>query len=118
MSTSLPPLPEEIGDSPSAKPQGDPDTPTGSAFSGGLPTLMQAVQQIEAGLKTLAVSAPSLTPMAAQMISMLRTAVPSAMGAGAGASPSGGPTGPAMTGMGQNPTALPAPPQPPPGAPQ
>lgn len=73
--------------------------------------MMQAVQQIETGLKALATQVPSLLPMCAQMISQLRTAVPDAMGAGAGASPSGGPTGPAITGMGQNPTTLPAPPQ-------
>lgn len=72
---------------------------------------MQAIQQVETGLKTLAMQFPSLLPMCAQMISQLRTAIPDAMGAGAGAAgPSGGPTGPAITGMGQNPTALPAPP--------
>lgn len=80
--------------------------------------MMQALQQIELGLKTLATSVPSLLPMCAQMISQLRTAVPAAIGAGAsnggpGALPPPGPggTSPAMTGMGQNPQTLPAPPQ-------
>jgi hypothetical protein len=109
MPTSLPPLPADIGDSS----EGSPDTSTTSAFSGGKPPIMDAVGQVETGLKQLATLVPSLLPMCAQMISALRTAVPDATaGAGAGASPpSGGPTGPAITGMGSNPTALPAPPQ-------
>jgi len=107
MPTSLPPLPPEIGD----QPKGNPDNPQGaSAFSGGMSTAMQALQQIETGLKQLGTSMPTLLPMCAQMISQLRMVVPDAMGAGAGASPSGGPTGPAITGMGSNPTALPSPP--------
>lgn len=87
------------------------DTDTASAFAGGMPSTMQALQQIETGLKSLATQIPSLLPMVAQMISTLRMAVPDAMGTAASASPSGGPTGPAITGMGQNPTSLPAPPQ-------
>lgn len=111
MPTSLPPLPPDVGDTS----KGNPDTlPGASAFSGGMSTTMQAVQQIEDGLKKLAAGMPSLLPMCAQMISQLRMSVPDALGAAAGASP-GGPTGPpgtppAITGMGQNPTALPPPP--------
>jgi hypothetical protein len=109
MPTSLPPLPADIGDNTS---EGTDDTQTVSAFSGGQPPIMQAIQDAEGGLKKLATLVPSLLPMCAQMISALRTAVPDATaGAGAGMGPSGGPTGPAITGMGSNPTALPAPPQ-------
>jgi hypothetical protein len=109
MPSSLPPLPTEITDQ---KPSGgSAPPPTGSAFSGGMPPTIAALKQIEDGLKTLATSVPSLLPMCAQMISQLRTAVPQAIGADASSGPSGGPTGPAITGMGQNPTALPSPPQ-------
>lgn len=113
MPTSLPPLPDEIEDAPTERPDSSGSGPqTASAFGGGMPPVMQELQKVESGLQQLAMLMPSMLPTIAQMISTLRMAVPDAMAAGAGASPSGGPTGPAITGMGQNPTALPAPPQP------
>lgn len=75
--------------------------------------MMQALQQIEAGYQTLALSLPSLAPFCATQISQLRMIVPAAMSSGAGAPgappPSGGPTGPAISGMGQNPAIPPQP---------
>mgnify|MGYP001570169802 len=53
----------------------------GSPFSGGLPGMMQAVQQIEAGYQTLVSMLPSTAPLAAEAISKLRIAIPNAIGA-------------------------------------
>jgi len=92
--TSLPPLPENVGA----------QAPQSSPLSGGMPSFMQFVQQIEDGYKKLALALPSLAPIAAEGISKLRMAVPSAMDAGAGAQ---APTSPAITGSGY----LPSPPQ-------
>lgn len=81
--------------------------PASSPFSGGLPGMMQAMQQIEQGYQMLVSALPSLAPIAAEGISKLRMAIPNAVGAvaqGPGA-PGGGvapPAGSAQT--------LPAPP--------
>ena len=85
---SLPPIPPETGG-----PGMDPNAGA-SAFSGGMPAMMQSIQQIEMGAKTLVTQLPSLAPLVADFISKLRVAVPNAVGAGAGmAAPGGEPTG-------------------------
>jgi len=50
---------------------------------------MDAIRQIETGYQSLAQAMPSLAPVAAEAISKLRVAVPSAMSAGAGSAPAG-----------------------------
>lgn len=50
---------------------------------------MDAIRQIETGYKQLASVMPSLAPVAAEAISKLRVAVPSAMSAGATGAPTG-----------------------------
>lgn len=82
MATMLPPLPT---DSNMTGPnQSTPPTQGMSPFSGGLPGMMGAVQQIEAGYKALATMLPSMAPIAAEAISKLRLAIPNAVGAAAG----------------------------------
>lgn len=89
---ALPPLPTDsnsTGANPSTPPTGGM-----SPFSGGLPGMMQALQQIEGGYKMLAQMLPSMAPIAAEAISKLRMAIPNAIGAGAGqagAAPQGAP---------------------------
>ena len=90
MTSSLPPLPSDQGtyspDAPNpAPPQGGQGQGAPSPFGGGLPQMMQSMQQVETGLQTLATSLPSLAPMVAEMITRLRTAIPNAV---AGASQS------------------------------
>ena len=92
MGASLPPLPTD-SNSPGANPTSSP-TQGMSPFSGGLPGMMAAMQQIEEGYKTLASVLPSIAPIAADAISKLRMAIPNAIGAGAGpagAAPQGAP---------------------------
>ena len=55
-----------------------------SPMAGGLPGLMQGIQQVEAGAQMLASQLPSLTPIIAEFVSKLRMAIPSALGANAG----------------------------------
>ncbi len=83
-----------------------------SPFSGGLPGMMQAMQQIEAGYQALVAALPSLAPVAAEGISKLRMAIPNAVGAVAQA--------PGAPGGGMQPPAGGAPglPAPPTGGPQ
>jgi hypothetical protein len=110
MPTSLPPLPDEIHENAAdAASRGSAEPDLTSAFSGGLPPALEAVRMIETGYKMLAMSMPSFVPVAAQAISQLRMMM-SPQGADAGG-PEMGPTGPAITGMTQNPMTLPAPPQ-------
>lgn len=116
MPNSLPPLPDEISASSEeeeAQAKRSDQASTQSVFGGGLPPTLQAAQQIEEGLKQLATLLPSAVPFAAQTISQLRMMISSQPPAeAAAAAPMGlGPTGPAITGMTQNPTAFPAPPQ-------
>ncbi len=85
---------------------GSPSSQVSSAFSGGLPGMMQSIQQIEAGAQTLTQQLPSLAPLIAEFISKLRMAVPNAIGAGAGQQqPMGAPTSQLPT-----PAGLPSPP--------
>lgn len=50
---------------------------------------MDAIRSIESGYQQLAQVMPSLAPVAAEAISKLRVAVPSALSAGAGSAPAG-----------------------------
>ena len=122
MQTALPPLPRSgaVGnpgmpdEQPSAMGQAggmgmSPSAPqqVSSAFSGGLPGMMQSIQKSEAGLQELAQQLPPLAPLIAEFISKLRMAVPNAIGAGAGMQ------GPPGAQMGQIPggqSGLPSPP--------
>ena len=82
MSPSLPPLPTNST-------MGAGSSPSSSPFSGGLPGMMAAVQQIEGGVSMLARSLPSLAPMLSEFVTKLRMAIPNAVGAGAGTSGAG-----------------------------
>lgn len=90
---SLPPLPEDTSSTNSSGMSGAGQmSPSGapSAFGGGMPAMMQAMQQFEAGAQSLAQQLPSLAPMIAQVISQLRMAIPQAMSAGAAQQPGQG----------------------------
>lgn len=80
---SLPPVPAET----STTVKSSPASPA-SGLSGISP-VMDAIRQIETGYQSLAQILPSLAPVAAEAISKLRVAVPSAMSAGAGSAPAG-----------------------------
>ena len=110
MTTSLPPLPQDSGtyspDTPNPSPnsgaQGAGGAP--SPFGGGLPQMMQSMQQVESGLQTLATSLPSLAPMVAEMITRLRTAIPNAVAGANQSQPAPGTTTAAGSGFPPPPT--------------
>lgn len=81
---SLPPLPDKTSSTVPASTNGDP----ASGLS-GLSPVMDAIRSIESGYQQLAQVMPSLAPVAAEAISKLRVAVPSALSAGAGSAPAG-----------------------------
>lgn len=78
--------------------------------------MMQSVQQVEAGVKTLAQALPSLAPMLAEFVGKLRVAIPTAVSATAnpGGAQGPGPSNPASPDTSAQ-NGLPAPPQPPQG---
>lgn len=85
MATSLPPLPDKMAT------QGPPMSSSGSQESAisGISPVMDAIRKVETGFQALAQLMPSLAPLAAEAISKLRVAVPSALSAGAGSAPAG-----------------------------
>lgn len=99
--SGLPPLPTSsktsgigagAGPAPPSGPMPNGPMPAGgSPFGGGLSGVIQAAQTIEQGAMQLAQQAPSLASLSAQIISMLRDALQSALGAmaqqGAGLQP-------------------------------
>lgn len=108
--TTLPPLPASAASDRTGMGSASPSPATPpSAFSGGLSSMMQAMQQIESGYQLLARQVPSLASICAQHVTALRTALPTALAQSAGVQP-GASAGPGMA----DPMAmqsLPGPPQ-------
>ena len=83
--TSLPPLPSPSDSRNTGGVSVPPSTSVpSSAFSGGLNSMMTAMQQIEAGCQALARQVPSLAPICAETVTKFRAAIPSALAQSAG----------------------------------
>lgn len=78
MASVFPPLPTDLR---TEQPSAGLST---SAFSAGLPGMMQTMQQLEALVQQLARQMPPLAPILAEFVTQLRLAIPSVMSAEAG----------------------------------